>query len=54
MKHPLLRLGTDLQHRVVDSVKLVFIGSNLRGIAAEVGNDMYQEEPPVFMHWTND
>jgi hypothetical protein len=36
------------------AIALVFIGSNLGGMAAEVGNDMYQEELPVFMHWMND
>ena len=54
MKQPLLRRGTDLQRRVVDSVTQVFIGSMLRGIAAVVGNDMYQEELLVFRHWMND
>lgn len=33
---------------------LVFIGSNLGGMAAEAGNDVYQDELPVFMHWMND
>lgn len=32
----------------------VLIGSNLGGITAEAGNDLYQEELPVFMHWMND
>jgi hypothetical protein len=32
----------------------VFIGSNLGGVLAELGNDMYQEELPVFMRWMND
>lgn len=36
------------------AVALVFIGSNLGGIAAEAGNDLYQEELAVFMHWMND
>jgi len=36
------------------AVALVFIGSNLGGMAAEAGNDLYQEELPVFMHWMND
>lgn len=36
------------------AVALVFIGSNLGGMAGEAANDMYQEELPVFMHWAND
>lgn len=36
------------------AIALVFIGSNLGGMAAEVGNDMYQEELAVFMHWMDD
>lgn len=36
------------------AIALVFIGSNLGGMAAEGGNDLYQEELPVFMHWMND
>ncbi|MFM0275522.1 hypothetical protein PQQ59_33380 [Paraburkholderia aspalathi] len=36
------------------AVALVFIGSNVGGMAGEAANDMYQEELPVFMHWAND
>ena len=36
------------------AMALVFIGSNLGGMAAEAGNDVYQDELPVFMHWMND
>ncbi|MDR6444028.1 hypothetical protein J2794_000117 [Paraburkholderia terricola] len=36
------------------AIALVFIGSNLGGMAAEATNDMYQEELSVFMNWMND
>lgn len=36
------------------AVALVFIGSNLGGMAGQAANDMYQEELPVFTHWMND
>ncbi|OHU95466.1 hypothetical protein BLA34_23135 [Ralstonia solanacearum] len=36
------------------AVALVYIGTNLGGMAGEVVNDVYQDELEAFMHWVND
>ncbi|WP_205182587.1 hypothetical protein [Burkholderia sp. LMG 13014] len=36
------------------AVALVYIGSNLGGMAGEAANDLYQEELPVFVRWATE
>jgi len=36
------------------AVALVYIGSNLGGMAGEAANDIYQEELVVFTHWATE